>query len=92
MQPLSNSGEWLRAFKVALIEKNVTGMQQLLDAIPEHYELSEYEEAQYLCNEAVTLLHGLKEETADTLRHLEKNLRFLEATQRTKTSLLDITS
>ncbi len=92
MQTLSNFSMWLTKFKVALIEKDATAFEELLNDIPKPEGAIEAQEALFLCQEALELMHLLKEETATSLKQMEKNLQFLHATERPKVRRLDITS
>lgn len=83
---------WLNRFKIALIEKNIPELAELLDAMPPFESVAEMEEAAALCKEAEQLLQRLKEETLRVKSQLRKNIEFLRATHSDATAGLDITS
>lgn len=82
---------WMNEFKVALIEKNVKALDTLILQMPQFETLDEMEEAFYLMNHARELLENLKNDTARTMKKIKENIRYIESTQQTHSSLkLDI--
>jgi len=84
---------WLSKFKIAVIEKNTDNIDKLLDTMPEFNDTKDVESAMYLMKEAATLVYTLKDETAITMKQLQKHMDFLDSTQAPTTqSKLDIKS
>ena len=82
---------WLTKLKIAIVEKDTDSLKKLLDDIPELETKDEAESALYLLKEASELVHILKDETAETMVQIKKNLQFLRSTQEKAKSTLDIT-
>ena len=83
---------WINNLKIAIVEKNTDNIDKLLDSIPEFKDLKEAESVMYLLKEALELLHTLKDETAESMMKIKKNLNFINSTQHTNTNSLDIKS
>lgn len=83
---------WLKQFKIALIEKDIEKLNNLADDLPSLQSDEEREEAVYLFNEASRLVESLKQDTADSMAQLRKNLNFLKSTQMNKSHKFDIKS
>ena len=81
---------WLNSLKIAIVEKNTDKIDVLIDSIPKFNDLKEVESAMYLLKEAMELLHTLKDETAESMMKIKKNLDFINSTQHTNTNSLDI--
>jgi hypothetical protein len=83
---------WLRKFKLAVVQKDVETIDRLLDKMPSFEKLEELEEAAYLIKEAYTLMAALQSDNESTMQQLQKNIKFLKATQNEAPKKLDITS
>ena len=83
---------WLTKLKIAVVEKDADKLSKLLDDVPKLEEQEDIENAIYLLREASELMHTLKDDTASTMRQVEKNLSFLRSTQEDKKPTLDIRS
>ncbi len=81
---------WLNKFKVALVQKDVTSLEKLLDEVPDFSSKSQAQSALYLFKEAIELLHMLKESTSISMKQIKQNIDFLESTQIRPQSTLDI--
>lgn len=81
---------WLNSLKIAIVEKNTDKIDKLIDSIPKFNDLKEVESAMYLLKEAMELLYTLKDETAESMMKIKKNLDFINSTQHTNTNSLDI--
>ena len=83
---------WLTDIKIAIIEKSTDQIESLLGEAPTFENKQDMEEAMYLLREAAELLHRLKDETADSMKQIQKNLDFLKVTQHRTPNTLDIRS
>ena len=83
---------WLNQLKIAIIEKNIDNLNELMDNLPELENQDEINEAIYLLKEATQLIEGLRDRTQASMIQMKKNITFLEATQQQKDSSLDIKS
>ena len=83
---------WIDKLKIALIEKDVDGIDKLLENIPELTDPKELETAILLLKQASELLHILKDETATAMLKTKQNLDYLNVTKEGKSSKLDIKS
>ena len=83
---------WINSLKIAIIEKDPEALEKLLDDMPQFSELEEMESAQALLGEANVMMQGLKNETAETMKQLKKNMNFLNSTQAPLSNKLDIKS
>ncbi|WP_294962430.1 hypothetical protein [Sulfurimonas sp.] len=81
---------WLTDFKIAVVEENVDALDKLFDNVPHFTELSDIEEAVYLLKEAMELVQTLKEDTADKMSRIRKNINFLKSTHAPAIKKLDI--
>ena len=87
-----NQQMWLNKFKVAFIEKDIEKMGKLMGSMPQLENLKEMEEAVYLMEEAKNLLYTLKDETALSMKQIQKSKNFLKSTTAPKDTKFDITS
>ncbi|MBU1216475.1 hypothetical protein KJ870_00910 [bacterium] len=83
---------WNKALQIAIVEKNVDKIKELLDTPSNFATLEEVQEARYLLAEASELMHELKDDTARTMKQIKKNIDFLSSTQAKKSNKLDIKS
>ncbi len=83
---------WLKNFKIAIVQKDLTKINQLLDEMPHFEDLEEMKEASYLTQEALQLVTSLKNSDAEEMKQLQKNIKFLKSTQRDTPAKLDIKS
>jgi len=82
---------WLNQLKVAVVTKDVEQVSTLLQDIPE-LTTKELDEASHLLREAALIAKELRDETAQTMKKIKKNIDFLHATESNKTQKFDITS
>jgi hypothetical protein len=80
---------WHRQMQVALVEKDVDTIKELIEAPLEFETLEEMQSAQYLLANAAELLHALQNETSSSMQKLKKNREFLQATQTKSKNKLD---
>ena len=83
---------WLNQLKIAIIEKNIDKLDELMDNLPELEKQKEIEQAIYLLQEATSLVEGLKNSTQLSMIQMKKNINFLKSTQVSVTSKFDISS
>jgi len=83
---------WLNELKIAIVQKDVMQLEKLLDETPELEKEEDIKSAVYLFEAAIKLLETLKDETADSMRQIKKNVEFLSSTQRDPLTSLDIIS
>ncbi|QOY55935.1 hypothetical protein HUE87_11925 [Candidatus Sulfurimonas marisnigri] len=81
---------WLTRFKIAIIEKNIDKLNELMEELPKLEEKREIEEAIYLLREASELIYTLKDETSASMKLIKKNLQFLRSTDIPTSKKLDI--
>jgi len=83
---------WLSRLQIAIVEKKPERIDELVADIPAFEDVNEMQSAASLIQEALRLLHELKDETGETLIKLQKHKDFLESTTNVSNSKLDITS
>jgi len=71
---------WLKKLQIAVLEKNTDKLQKVLNEKPQVDSKAEAQEALYLLRDALELLHKLKDETAISLKKMEKMRNFLGST------------
>lgn len=81
---------WIKRLQIAIIEKNAEAIDALMGETPEFENTRDIETAMYLLREALELIYTLKDETADTIKQLKKNINFLASTQEKTHSRLDV--
>lgn len=72
---------WSTKLKIAIIEKDIDSMQDLLQNLPQFKTLEEMKEAQALFKESIRLASTLKDETSAAMKQMKKNMIFLKSTQ-----------
>ena len=83
---------WLKELKIALIEKNIDKLDELMENLPELNKAEDIEKALSLIAEAKSLVQGLRDNTFFAMQKIQKNINFLKSTQAPLTSKLDINS
>ena len=83
---------WLKQLKIAVVQKDVEQIENLLENLPKLDDSKEIEEALYLLDQAVKIVQELKNETAASMVQMKKNIDFLNSTEAKKTAKFDITS
>jgi len=83
---------WLTKLKIAIVEKDTSAVDALLDEIPNFEDLKDVKEAMYLLKEALELLYSLRDETAVSMAQIKKNIEFLQSTRPTNKNTLDVSS
>ncbi len=81
---------WLNQLKIAVVEKNIDKINELMDNIPQLEKQEEIENAIYLLKEATNLVQNLKDNTKKSMIQMKKNITFLRATETRRPSKLDI--
>ena len=86
--------EWLRRFKIAVIETDIETIENLLKKMPQFESVEEKIEAQHLIAEAITFLKTKRQEIAKELAEIVKAKKFLTSSRGVPhdTTRLDITS
>ena len=83
---------WLNQFKIAIIEKNLKKLNELMDKLPQFEKQEDIETAIYLLSEASTIFTELRDETKSSMVQIKKNIDFMQSTEAPLTASLDITS
>ena len=83
---------WLKELKIAIIEKNLVKINDLMDNLPQLQTPQEFDEALHLIKEAETILQNLKNNTKSSMIQMKKNIEFLRATEHKASGRLDIKS
>ena len=83
---------WLNKFKIAIAAKDGDAIDKLLSEIPSFENIDEARNALFLVKEATVVIQNLQNETSLHLRHLKKHIEFLDSTQESGSSKLDIKS
>ncbi len=81
---------WLKSFKIALAEQNAQKIDSLSLSMPKFSSIDDMNEARYLLKEAAMLIQSLQNETLAIKNKLQKNIVFLQSTQRDEVSKFDI--
>jgi hypothetical protein len=71
---------WLTKLKIAIVEKDATSLQNLLNNLPELDNLKDINEAIALLEEASKVLYSLRDEVGRSMHQIQKNLKFLRST------------
>jgi len=83
---------WIKQLKIAIVEKNIEKINELMDDIPQLESKEDVDSAITLLSEATSLLTSLKDSTQASMLQMQKNIKFLKVTDNKKPSTLDITS
>jgi hypothetical protein len=83
---------WLNQLKIALVEKNIDTIDKLMINMPTFDNVDDIKSAQALLKESLILLYTLKDATASSMKQLQKNINYLNATQSSTSTRLDIKS
>ena len=83
---------WLTKLKIAIVEKNVDAIDKLLDDLPQFSDAKEIEQAIYLLKETSNIIESLKGSASESMKQIQKNLKFLRATDIPTSKRLDIRS
>jgi hypothetical protein len=81
---------WFNQLKIAIIEKNIDNIDQLLRDMPTFDNVDDMKSAQALLEEGLILLHTLKDETSSSMKLLQKNIKYLNSTQIPTSTTLNI--
>lgn len=81
---------WINDLQIAIIEKDVDKLDELLDTLPEFKNKEEMEKASYLLKEALTILYKLRDETSESMKQIKKNIDFLNSTHGDVKNKLDV--
>ena len=83
---------WLNQLKIALVEKNIDTIDKLMINMPTFDNVDDIKSAQALLKESLILLYTLKDATASSMKQLQTNINYLNATQSSTSTRLDIKS
>jgi len=83
---------WVTDLKIAIAEKDVDRLSELMSDIPTIKEKEELEQAVYLLRSASELVYALKEEATVSMKQIKNSINFLKVTELKKPSKLDIKS
>ena len=83
---------WLKRFKLAIVQKDISAIDTLLSEMPAFETREELEEAAWLTKEALGLMTSLQSENERALLQLRKNREFLKSAQSDAPSRLDVKS
>ena len=83
---------WTNQFKIAIVQRDTDTLSDLMNNLPKLEDKKEIEQVIFLLKEATNLVQGLKDDTQTSMIQMKKNINFLEATQASSTSTLDIKS
>jgi hypothetical protein len=83
---------WHSELEIAIIEKDSQKIGELVNSLPDFKTVNEMKEAQYLLAEADDLLNDMREDAANTMRHLKKHIEFLKSTQEPSQNGFDMIS
>ena len=81
---------WLNKLQIAIVEKDVDKLDELLEQMPEFKDKDEMIKAACLLKEALNLLYTLKDQTSESMKQIKKNLDFLSSTQNKPKNKLDV--
>ena len=70
------SKEWIKLFKIALIEKDAKSLQNLQNALPLFSKLDELKTAQALISQAIALFQQRRDKTLQDMNELKKVISF----------------
>ena len=73
------SKEWIRLFKIALIEKDTQTLQNFQNTLPTFAKIEEIKTAQALILQAIKLFQNKKNETLHNMNELKKVISFHKA-------------
>ena len=82
---------WLKEFQIAIIEKNIEQIEELMQNVPKLNNREDIDSAICLIDEAKSLVTQLRDNTQASMIQMKKNIDFLKVTQEKRTSSLDIT-
>ncbi len=83
---------WLKELKIALVQRDISKLEELVDNLPLLEKAQEIDEALHLLAAATTFLTELRDDTQASMIQMKKNIDFLKSTQAPLTSKLDINS
>jgi len=81
--------KWLSKLKVAIIERDTQLLDNLLDEVPQLNDPREIQTALYLIEEAKKMIIELQNETKISMKKIQQNLKFLNATTLQKEARFD---
>lgn len=83
---------WLNQLKIAIVEKNTDKLNELMENLPQLESKEEIDSAICLLGEATSLVTSLKDDTQTSMIQMQKNIKFLKATENKRESKFDIKS
>jgi hypothetical protein len=81
--------EWLKRFKIALIENDLPELDRLHNEMPPLEKLNELQEAKVLIEQAMALFHAESTRVKATMEQMKKALRFNQASRSGKRPKFD---
>ena len=73
------NSEWIRAFKIALIEADLKKLETLQQAMPKFETLEEMSEAKALIEQAIHLFQSESDKTKAAMGQMQKALKFQQS-------------
>lgn len=83
---------WLNQLKIAIIEKNIEQIEELMQDVPHLSKAKDIDSAICLIAEAKSLVTQLRDDTQASMIQMKKNIDFLKVTQENLVSSLDVIS
>lgn len=83
---------WLTKLKIAIVEKDIESLDQLINEIPAFEKLEDIQQALSLTQEASKLLLELKANAENSMKQIKQNLKFIKSTQAPNSGQLNIKS
>lgn len=71
--------QWLKSFKIALIEEDEKKLKELIDTIPTFKNIDEMKEAFALISQAISMLKEKREKIQRDMNRLNKTKAFLNS-------------
>jgi len=83
---------WLNRLKVAIVEKDMVLLEELLEDIPQLTNKEDIKSAITLLGEATKLVEKLRDDTKASMIQVKKNINFLKSGLADAPAKFDITS
>ena len=68
---------WIIRFQIAVLEKDVNRIDELLDQVPQFENKQDAEKAMYLIREGMELIYKLQDDLNASMRQMKKSIDFL---------------
>jgi hypothetical protein len=83
---------WLKKLKIAVIQKDMAMINHLLEDMPKLENIEDMKQAQFLIEEATSIVQKLKDDTVTSMQQMKKNIDFLKSAIGDTPAKFDITS